>query len=280
MSSQSPPERRPRLAVLIPVYNDQAGLERSLTALRADGADFDLVVVDDGSSLPVRLPDGLPFQVTLLRLARNQGIVGALNAGLEHIAAAGHYDYVARLDAGDRSLPGRMAAQMAFLDAHPEHAVVGCWTTHVDPAGRFLFDFQPPAAHRQVIRFLRYRTALVHTSIMLRRRALEATGFYRAAFAGAEDLELYLRLARRYKLANLEQTYAVREITPGSITSRRQRIVRCRLRVLAHHFDARSLHAYLGLLSNLVFLLLPRTGVLRLRQLAGRVSRARTALRL
>ena len=71
----------------------------------------------------------------------------------------------------------------------------------------------------------------------------------------------------------------MREITPDSITSRRQRIVRCRLRVLAHHFDARSLHTYLGLASNLVFLLLPRAGVLRLRQLAGRVSRARAARR-
>lgn len=279
MPSQSHPERRPRLAVLIPVYNDQAGLERSLAALRADGADFDLVVVDDGSSSPMRLPDGLPFRATLLRLVHNQGIVGALNAGLEHIAAAGHYDYIARLDAGDRSLPGRMTAQMAFLDAHPDHAVVGCWTTHVDPDGRFLFDFHPPAAHRQVIRFLRYRTALVHTSIMLRRRALEELGFYRAPFAGAEDLELYLRLARRYRLANLERTFAIREITPDSLTSRRQRIVRRRLRVLAHHFDPRSLHAYLGLASNLVFLLLPRAGVLRMRRLAGRLSRTRAALR-
>ncbi len=270
-----PPRRaaRPRAVVLIPVYNDQDGLIRSLESLRGDGGVFDVVVVDDGSAPPLDIAAGLPFRTELLRLDRNRGIVGALNAGLEHIAAAGHYEYVARLDAGDLSLPGRMAAQMAFLDAHPDHAVVGCWAKHVDPDGKFLFDFHPPATHRRVIQFLRYRSGLVHTSIMLRLRALEELGFYREPFAGAEDVELYLRLARGYKLANLERTFVVREITPGSITSRRQTVAISRLHTLLHHFDGRSIHAYLGLASNLAFLLLPRASVLRVREWADRLRR-------
>lgn len=259
-------EALPRLAVLMPVYDDQAGLERSLASLGEDGAAFDVVAVDDGSTPPLVLPADLPFRAVLLRLERNQGIVGALEAGLAHIGAAGHYVYVARLDAGDLSRPGRMAAQMAFLDAHPDHAVVGSAAEHVDPEGRFLFTFHPPATDARVRRFLRYRSALVHTSIMLRLAALEALGGYRAPFAGAEDLELYLRLAGRYKLANLAPAFVVREVTPTSITSRRQAVLRQRLRVLWHHFDARSPHAHLGLLSNLGFLLLPRTGVLWLRR--------------
>jgi glycosyltransferase involved in cell wall biosynthesis len=259
--------------VLIPVYNDQAGLERSFASLGDDGASFDVVVVDDGSRPPLRLPEGLPFRSLLVRLERNLGIVGALNAGLERIAAAGHYDYVARLDAGDLSLAGRMAAQMGFLDAHPDHAVVGTWARLVDGAGSFLFDFRPPSEHRQVCRFMRYRSGLVHASVMLRVAALREAGFYGERFAGAEDVELYLRLARRHKLANLARTFVVRETLPTSITSRRQRVLRSRLRALLHHFDGRSIHAYLGIASNLGFLLLPRTGVLRLRQLAGRMSR-------
>jgi glycosyltransferase involved in cell wall biosynthesis len=263
---------RPRVAVLIPVYNDQDGLARSLESLRADGGGFDIVVVDDGSTPEIRIPTGLPFRTELVRLIRNRGIVGALNAGLEHIAAA-RYEYVARLDAGDLSLPGRTTAQTAFLDANSDHAVVGCWARHVDTQGRFLFDFRPPAEHRRVLRFLRYRTALVHTSVMLRFAALEEVGYYDPRFAGAEDLELYLRLARRHKLANLKRNLVVREITSNSITSRRQAIVISRLRVLRHHFDARALHAYLGLGSNLAFLLLPRASVLRLRQWLDRLLR-------
>lgn len=137
---------RARVAVLLPVYNDQHGLDRSLDSLRHDGAAFDVVVVDDGSEPPVRVPgDGrdLPFAVTLLRLPQNRGITGALNAGLACIEAAGHA-YVARLDAGDLSLPGRLAAQTAFLDRHPEHAVVGTQTEYVDPSGRLLFHSHRP----------------------------------------------------------------------------------------------------------------------------------------
>ena len=268
-----PTERTQRLAVLIPVYNDQAGLERSLASLCDDGAAFGVVVVDDGSSVPLRLPEGLPFGIELVRLERNHGIVGALNAGLERIAAAGHYDYVARLDAGDLSLAGRMTAQMGFLDRHPDHAVVGCWARLVDAHGRLLFHFRPPAAHRRICRFMRYRSGLVHTSVMLRLAALHEVGFYGERFAGAEDVELYLRLARHHKLANLEHTYVIRETTPNSITSRRQRVLRSRLRALLHHFDGHSIHAYLGIASNLGFLLLPRAGVIRLRQLADRLGR-------
>ena len=47
---------RPRLAVLIPVFNGQRDLERSLASLRHDGARFEVIVVDDGSTEPITLP--------------------------------------------------------------------------------------------------------------------------------------------------------------------------------------------------------------------------------
>lgn len=272
MTEARPNRARSRVAILIPVYNDQNGLTRSLGSLRADGGTFDVVVVDDGSTPEASVSSGLPFHTRLIRLSRNRGIVGALNAGLEHVASA-DYEYVARLDAGDLSLPGRIGAQTAFLDANLGHAVVGCWARHVDEAGRGMFEFRPPAEHQKLMRFLRYRVGLVHTSVMLRFAALKEAGYYEARFAGAEDLELYLRLARQHKLANLERAFVVREITANSITSRRKAIVAKRLRVLWHHFDARSLHAYLGITSNLAFFFLPRALVLGLREWRGQLRR-------
>ena len=262
---------RPRVVVLIPAYKDQAGLERALESLRHDGARFDVVVVDDGSDPPLSLPQGLPFAAELLRLERNHGITGALNAGLEHVAAAG-YAYVARLDAGDMTLPGRMAAQMAFLDGHPDHAVVGSWTEFVDPDGRPLFVFRPPIDHRHLRRFQRYRVGFVHSAVMLRVAALEAVGRYDERYTGAEDYELFLRLARRYKLANLPKVYVKYEVNPVSLSRRRFRQGVVRLRVQARHFEASSGHAWLGLARNLLLLFATRGIVLALKQrLAHRV---------
>jgi glycosyltransferase involved in cell wall biosynthesis len=246
-----------RLAVLIPAYKDQAGLERSLESLTHDGADFDVVVVDDGSEPPIRIPDDLPSRVTLLRLDANRGITGALNAGLTRIAQAG-FAYVARLDCGDISLPGRMAAQMAFLDSHPDHAVVGCWAEFVDPECRTLFVFRPPTDDGHLRRFQRYRVGFVHSAVMLRIVALEAVGRYDERYTGAEDYDLFLRLARRYKLANLPEVYVKYEVNPHALSRRRFQQGTARLRVQARHFEARSAHAWLGLARNLLLLFATR----------------------
>lgn len=256
----------PRVAVLMPVYNDQAGLERSLASLCDDGAAFDVVVVDDGSTPPLRLPARLPFRAHLLRLEQNRGITAALNAGLAQIRASGHYTYVARLDAGDRSLPGRMLAQAAFLDAHPDHAAVGSAVTFVDLDGQPLFDFRPPCDDVALRRFQRYQIGIIHPAVMLRLAALEACGVYDERFEGGEDYELFLRLARQWKLANLATTYLEVEINPHSLSARRFRHGLVRLRLLVRYFDPASPHAWLGIARNALLLLATRGLVLRVRQ--------------
>ena len=44
------------IAVLIPVYRNQAGLNRSLASLAAAEGAFDVVIVDDGSADPIKAP--------------------------------------------------------------------------------------------------------------------------------------------------------------------------------------------------------------------------------
>lgn len=123
------------ICVLIPVWKDQAGLDRTLATLAGDPLVFDIVVVDDGSPVPVTCPDRAgPHPVTLRRLPENRGIEHALNAGLELILERGHA-YVARLDCGDIPLEGRLARQAAYLDAHPDVGILGTWARCVDDAG-------------------------------------------------------------------------------------------------------------------------------------------------
>ena len=260
---------RPRLAVLIPVFNDHVGLERSLASLADDGSHFDVFVVDDGSDPPVMTPPDLPYEVRLIRREPNQGITAALNAGLARIGVGG-YQYVARLDAGDLSLPGRLGAQTRFLDRHLTHAVVGTAARDVNTAGDLLFDFYPPTEDRALKRFLRYRAGLVHPSVMIRLEALLACGGYRDKFPGGEDYDLFMRIGKSYALANLSSLLVVKEVTSHSITSRRRRLIMTRVKLLAHHFDPSSPHSYLGIATSLMLLLLPRWIVLRSRHHLGK----------
>ena len=261
---------RPRLAVLTPVFNDQEGLERSLASLAQDGAEFDVFVVDDGSEPHIRIPPALPYFVQLIRQDRNQGITHALNAGLKAISEFGH-EYIARLDAGDVSLPGRLPAQAAYLDAHPECAAVGTAAEYVSPAGLTLFVMSLPLDHAGIIRRLRYGTAIIHSSVMLRNQAVTGVGGYKDTYEGGEDQELFFALARHHKFANLPDVYLKVEVKPVSITARRRRLVWQRLRILADNFNPISIHSYLGFAGNVASLAVPRGAALFLHRLFRKV---------
>ena len=74
--------------VLIPCYNDQEGLVRSLESIHYDTAKFAVLIVDDGSAIPVQHAHLLSFvaagfSINIITLPSNQGIVKALNAGLK-----------------------------------------------------------------------------------------------------------------------------------------------------------------------------------------------------
>ena len=264
--------KRQRLAVLIPVFNDQQGLEKALGSLAQDGAQFDVFVVDDGSDPPARIPPGLPYDVRLKRQEPNQGITAALNAGLAEIVS-GRYDYMARLDAGDLSLPDRLAAQMRFLDAHLDHAAVGTGARYVDTMGNRMFDFHPPTDHRSLLRFYRYRSGIVHPTAMIRVSAMLDCGFYRDKFRGGEDYDLFMRLSKDYKIGNLDTMFVEKEVRPGSITSRRLSMRISRIKLLRHHFNPWSIHSYLGIGFNALLMFAPVALVIKARAQAKEPKR-------
>lgn len=249
---------RPRVAVLIPVYKAQEDLERTLATLDVQAPGFDIVVVDDGSAPPITL-DAAAYRhrVILLRQAQNGGIEAALNAGLAHILDQG-YSYVARQDAGDFDVGERVAIQAAYLDAHPEVAVVGAWVEFVDPQGVHLLMYCPPTTPKAIRQRLKYRPCFIHPATMIRASALREVGFYAFGYPCAEDYELFMRLARHYPCVNLDTVLVRKEDNPASLSNaKRAKSLRSRLKVQWRHFDWRSFDSYLGIAYSFVLRLVP-----------------------
>jgi glycosyltransferase involved in cell wall biosynthesis len=255
------------VTVLIPAYNAQADVERTLASF-VEPAPVRVLIVDDGSEPPIVAPaPALPHvSVDVLRMPRNGGIERALQAGIEALAARG-CQYAARIDAGDLAAPGRLAKQRAYLEANRNVAGVGMWTQVVSRDGSPLFMLRPATKPADVRKRRFFRTQLVHPAMMLRVDAVQAVGNYRAAYRAAEDLDLFARLMERYDCANLPELGLYYELNEGGIsaTKRRRQIVST-LRLQLRYFDALNVYDWAGLLKNVLHLVTPYALLQRLKR--------------
>jgi hypothetical protein len=170
--------------VIVPVRNGGALLREAVeSVLTQDGVNVQVIVVDDGSTdgAPQRLPSD-PRLTVAVHEAR--GIPAALNVAL----AGGAAPLVARQDADDRSLPGRLAAEAEHLERYPGIGLVAT-AFDVVVGDRVVATMAPgPAGMLE-------RNPICAGSTVVRRMMIERVGRYRQAFTLCEDYDAWLRCA-------------------------------------------------------------------------------------
>jgi glycosyltransferase involved in cell wall biosynthesis len=252
------------VAILIPAFNAQADLERTLASFR-EGSNVKVLIVDDGSLPPVVAPSIDGMEIEVLRMPANGGIERALQAGIDALAERGT-EYAARIDAGDLATPLRLEKQRAYLQAHPEVAALGMWTHVVSPEGAPLFDLKPPTDPATIRRVMLMRSCFSHPSMMLRVNAVREAGNYRADYRAAEDLDLFLRLMRRHDCANLPEFGVYYELNEHGISSLKRRTqTLSTLRLQLRHFRVGNAPDWIGVAKSLAHLVLPYAALRRLK---------------
>jgi len=108
---------RPTVSVIVPVFNGERFLAEALRSVLDQTLPPDeIIVVDDGStdgSAALAAQFAAQFPGVRVLQQPNRGVGAALNLGIRHARG----DLLAFLDADDRWLPGKLAAQCAVLDA-------------------------------------------------------------------------------------------------------------------------------------------------------------------
>ena len=196
----------PRVSVVMPVYNGERFLAEAIESVLAQSyPHWELVLIDDGSrdasfEIAQRYAQR-DARVRALRNEHNLGIVKTRNRAF--VEADARSEYFAVLDGDDVCMPDRLALQVTFLDAHPDHAVVGGNTLIIDEQSREIGRRVYPSAHADLVRVITRYNPLAQPTCTIRRSALADVGTYDERFSRCQDYDLWLRMAARYKIANL-----------------------------------------------------------------------------
>jgi glycosyltransferase involved in cell wall biosynthesis len=207
----------PVVSVLMSVHDGAPWVREAVESLLAQTlTELEVIVIDDGST------DATPDVLASLRDPRlvverrpHAGLTRSLNRALALAKAL----LVARLDADDVALPDRLARQRAFLDAHLDVGLLGTGAREIDALGREVAVVRPPVDDASIRRALIRVNPFVHSSVMMRRAAVDRAGGYDDSLPVAQDYDLWMRMSRLTRLANLPEPLVTRRLAPGRVSA-------------------------------------------------------------
>lgn len=192
----------PLVSVILPVYNAKDYIEDSIKSiLYQTYRNFELIIIDDGSSdgsleLINKFSDE---RLKIIRHDDNQGLIKSLNEGIKLSSG----ELIARMDADDISLAGRLEKQVKFLNSNPEIGVCSTWYRVLAKKTYIKKDETDPHKLKSL---LLYYCPLAHPTVMLRKNlVINESDFYSLDYPHAEDYELWIRLSEITKIANIPE---------------------------------------------------------------------------
>jgi glycosyltransferase involved in cell wall biosynthesis len=212
------------VAVITPAYNAERYLADAVrSALAQTLRDLCVVIVDDGSAdgplaVARALAGGDP-RVTVLA-SPNSGPAPARNLAWRSAPPSA---YLAFLDADDLWDADKLAAQVAYLEEHPDAVGVGGYMRYVSSGGRVLGRAGEQVGEAEQARIERGALAPFPTSsFVVRREAFEAVGGFDESFGelGSEDLDLFARLALVGRIGTLPRELGSYRVHPTSMMAR------------------------------------------------------------
>ena len=225
--------RNPVVSVLMSVYNDERFLKAAVESILAQSyTDLEFVIIDDGSSdgSAEVLRDVKDARLKIAFSKRNWGLTASLNRGMRSCRGK----YLARIDSDDIADPERLRRQVDFLEKQADIGIVGSSRLLIDEAGQVIGCSHPPADDLAI----RWKSLLGnpfgHPTIMLRMDLLKRHRLqYDRSFRTAQDYELWTRLLRVTRGANLREPLVRYRLRRGSSRTDKTRQLDCHDRIAA-----------------------------------------------
>lgn len=192
------------VSVIMSVRNGALYLNQAVRSiLKQSFRNFEFIIIDDHSQDNTKniLRSFNDNRLKIIYNSRHLGLTKSLNLAL----AQANGDYIARMDADDISHPDRLAKQISFLKKHERIGVLGCAVRVIDHYSNTLDTIYYPGSTSRVAKVIFQKNPLRHSSVIMRTSLLKKYGYYDPLLDGAEDYDLWLRLAKHTQIVNLRK---------------------------------------------------------------------------
>ena len=204
------PNGPPVASVIIPTWNQKpARLRAAVASALAQTVPVEVIIVDDGSDVPVTLEEfkGAP-RLSLITLPENRGPWAALNVGIRAMTT----DYFTWLSSDDLYYEPKIERQLAamkengsFASFHGYDVMLGDWgiaQTVIAPFKWKTFDEQK--------KILAHGCAINGLTVMLHRSVFDEVGTFDESYKIASDWDFWNRIAGRFMWLPIDAVMATR----------------------------------------------------------------------
>src|SRR5450631_1378229 len=196
----------PMVTVVVPTYNRAQLLGETMESiLTQDFDDLELVVVSDGctDNTEAVVSSFVDSRVRLIKQENSGGPARPRNAGVANATGK----YVAFCDDDDLWMPQKLRMQVALMEKRPDAGL--CFTRGITIGDGDFFarrSLKRGVDHNH-FRVLLYGNYIANSSVLVRKKVLEEVGQFNTEkfLQGAEDYDMWLRIAHRHPLARLNE---------------------------------------------------------------------------
>lgn len=224
------PATRPEISVVIPVFNRESTIERSIASVAAQSfSDIEIIVVDDGSSdASHQIVERLAALDSRIRIYRqsNQGAPAARNLGIKKANAR----YIAFLDSDD-TWQAQFLQQLHEVAA-PGRVVFSSMAKHDLSGTRVIF----PRRHLRFVKLALLRGNVISTQTALIDAGLLTSNGFDPHLPRLQDWDLWLSLWRSVSFTHLDSVLVNQYIQPDSITTQSANLPVAIQRILSKHW--------------------------------------------
>ncbi|MEL6162783.1 MAG: glycosyltransferase, partial [Cyanobacteria bacterium J06628_3] len=209
----------PKISVVIPAYNSQSTILETIdSVLRQTFADFELIVINDGSTdKTLRLLSTVKDARLKVYSYPNGGLPAARNRGI--VRATG--EFISFIDADDLWTADKLELQLQALQKNPQAGVAYSWTICMGNDGSSFHPGVSDSFQGNV-----YSKLLVGnfigsgSNVLISREAIESVGHFDESLKSCEDWDYWMRLAPKWDFVVVPKPQIIYRLSSGAMSSK------------------------------------------------------------